>query len=94
VHLGPFQELAAVGARDEIVGAGELVLAPSCSPGRGGRVVVEIDSLMPGSCASSALTRVDLPAPEGAATMNRLPEKALVIMVVPFATFAILAVHK
>src|SRR5450830_1261414 len=33
-----------------------------------------MDSLMSGSCLSKALTRVDLPAPEGATTMNRLPE--------------------
>jgi hypothetical protein len=40
---------------------------PWVSPGRGARVVVEIDSLMVGSLASSALTSVDLPAPDGAA---------------------------
>src|SRR4051794_30668337 len=34
-----------------------------------------MDSLMAGSCARSALTSVDLPAPEGATTMNRLPEE-------------------
>src|SRR5438128_1996683 len=32
---------------------------------------------MLGSCCNSALTRVDLPAPEGATTMKRLPEEAL-----------------
>ena len=45
----------------------------------GPSVVVEIDSLMAGSCASRALTSVDLPAPDGAATMNRLPEKCWLI---------------
>src|SRR3569832_220755 len=34
-----------------------------------------MDNLIAGSCASSALTRVDFPAPEGATTMNRLPEE-------------------
>ena len=43
------------------------------SPGRGARVVCEIDSAIPGSRASSALTSVDFPAPEGAETMNRVP---------------------
>jgi hypothetical protein len=50
---------------------------PWVSPGRGARVVVEIDSLIVGSCASSALTSVDLPAPDGATTMNRLPANDL-----------------
>ena len=46
------------------------------SPGRGAREVNEIDSAMLGSRASTALTMLDLPAPEGAATMKRVPRMA------------------
>ena len=37
----------------------------------------EIDSLIDGSRASSAVTSDDLPAPEGAAMTNRLPGVAI-----------------
>ena len=47
--------------------------SPFCSFGRGGRVVYEIDRRIAVVLASSALTSVDLPAPDGATTMNRLP---------------------
>jgi hypothetical protein len=45
---------------------------------------------MPGSCASNALTSVDLPAPDGAATTNRLPEKAVgwLMRIFPYALMA------
>ena len=43
------------------------------SPGRGFREVKEIERLMLGSRASTALTMLDLPAPDGAETMKRLP---------------------
>ena len=41
--------------------------------GRGAREVNEIDRHRRGSRASTALTMLDLPAPEGAATMNSVP---------------------
>ena len=47
VHFGPFEEFATAGALDKIGGAGEVVFAAILLAGRGGRVVVEIDSLMP-----------------------------------------------
>src|SRR5690606_37570666 len=47
-----------------------------CSPGRGGREVNEIDRLTSRSRARQALTMLDLPAPEGAATMKRVPRMA------------------
>ena len=53
-------------------------------PGRGGRVVYEMDRRMPGSRSSNARTRLVLPPPEGAASTNRQPEAggALVAMTV------------
>src|SRR6266704_332743 len=47
------------------------------SPERGGRVVKENESASSLSSASTALTRDDLPAPEGAETTKRLPVIAL-----------------
>ena len=46
---------------------------PSTSPGRGVRVVYDTDSLICGSAVSSSLTRLVLPAPDGAQTMNKFP---------------------
>ena len=46
---------------------------PCASPDRGARVVNETDSRIAGSRFSSALTRLDLPAPEGAATRKTWP---------------------
>jgi hypothetical protein len=67
---------------------------PFCSPGLGARVVKEIESLMAGSCASRALTKVDFPAPDGAATMNRLPEDACVWDIVILANDGLSEVAK
>src|SRR5438552_5124951 len=46
---------------------------PSCSWPRGLRVVWEIDTTRCESISSSDLTRLDLPAPLGAATTKRFP---------------------
>src|ERR687895_742092 len=46
---------------------------PSHSPGRLGRVVCEIETRRSGSDAAKALTRLVLPAPEGAETIKRIP---------------------
>ena len=51
---------------------------PSCSWPRGARVVCETDTARCESSSSSALTRLDLPAPLGAATQNRLPGVSIV----------------
>ena len=50
-----------------------IVAAVASLPARGARVVCDTDSSMSGSRSSSALTRLVLPAPEGAQTMKRLP---------------------
>src|SRR6185295_3968299 len=44
-----------------------------CSPGRGARVVYEVDSLSPGVAASSARVSEFLPAPDGAVITKRRP---------------------
>mmetsp|Transcript_60043 Transcript_60043/g.142154 ORF Transcript_60043/g.142154 Transcript_60043/m.142154 type:complete len:260 (-) Transcript_60043:529-1308(-) len=46
---------------------------PCCSWPRGAREVCEIETASRASSSSSALTRLDLPAPLGAATTKRLP---------------------
>jgi len=46
---------------------------PSCSPGLGARVVVEMETIHSGLRARNALTRLDFPAPDGAAIMSSLP---------------------
>src|SRR4051812_9579194 len=46
---------------------------PFCSPGRGERVVYEMDSLSEGSSFKTALMSELLPAPEGAVMTNSLP---------------------
>ena len=46
---------------------------PLVSPGRGGRVVVETDNSQPGWRAKKAFTRLDFPAPEGAAIISSRP---------------------
>src|SRR5262245_2192519 len=51
---------------------------PSCSWPRGARVVCDTDTARCESSSSSALTRLDLPAPLGAATTNRLPGVSIV----------------
>ena len=57
----------------KVAGSTKWYSRPSCSPGRGERVVYEIESASPGSSASTAFTSEVLPAPEGAATTMRLP---------------------
>ena len=46
---------------------------PSTSCPRGRRVVCDTETASRESSSSSALTRLDLPVPLGAATQNRLP---------------------
>jgi hypothetical protein len=72
VHFGAFQILAGRVTRQEIVDRREvIVLAVLLLRTRRARRVRNRQIAL--SPASSAFTSVDLPAPEGATTMNRLP---------------------
>src|SRR5437899_7368372 len=50
---------------------------PSISPGRGGRVVTEIEYARPGTRSRISRHSVVLPAPEGAETTNSVPRRLI-----------------
>ena len=63
--LGVLDEVARGDPALELLGAQEVVVAPSTSPGRGARVVAETDSSRPATRSSSPLISVPLPTPGG-----------------------------
>ena len=72
MHLGAFQEFAARGHVEELLARNEIDSRVRRSRRAAGRAwCSDTDSSMSGSRSSSALTRLVLPAPDGAQTMKR-----------------------